>query len=234
MMARRARPSRRVSLSEQRTRCLASRNRCRRSVSLLGIDSRTASGKGAALDLRRRAASGGHRRHARDAPRARRDGHVLPRWRAGGSRPGSRGRGGCRGPRDSAPLRPPPQPAPAHPAAGERRPRSRDGPDRVRDRGLAGTSPAAVRGVLRRGPVCGPSPRARPLLRTHWGHDWSRRSTPRTRLLDEITDDLLPGSVLLLHDSDAYASEGSWRQHRSGTPRVLDRIAAAGLAPEAP
>ena len=73
----------------------------------------------------------------------------------------------------------------------------------------------------------------RPLLWTHWGHDWSRRSTAHS-IVDEITDDLLPGSVLLLHDSDAYASEGSWRSTAAALPEVLDRIAAAGLAPEAP
>ena len=69
----------------------------------------------------------------------------------------------------------------------------------------------------------------RPLLWTHWGRDWSARATARS-IADEITSGLLPGSVLLLHDSDAYASEGSWRNTAAALPEVLDRIAAAGFA----
>jgi peptidoglycan/xylan/chitin deacetylase (PgdA/CDA1 family) len=73
----------------------------------------------------------------------------------------------------------------------------------------------------------------KPLLWTHWGRDWSRRATARS-IADEVTDGLLPGSVLLLHDGDAYASEGSWRNTAAALPEVLDRIAAAGLAHVAP
>ena len=73
----------------------------------------------------------------------------------------------------------------------------------------------------------------RPLLWTHWGRDWSKRGTARS-IADEVTRDLLPGSVLLLHDGDAYASEGSWRNTAAALPEVLDRIAAAGLVHVAP
>jgi len=73
----------------------------------------------------------------------------------------------------------------------------------------------------------------RPLLWTHWGRDWSKRATARS-ITDEITSGLLPGSVLLLHDGDAYASEGSWRNTAAALPEVLDRIAAAGLVHVAP
>jgi peptidoglycan-N-acetylglucosamine deacetylase len=73
----------------------------------------------------------------------------------------------------------------------------------------------------------------RPLLWTHWGRDWSERATARS-IADELTDGLLPGSVLLLHDGDAYASHGSWRNTAAALPEVLDRIAAAGLVHVAP
>jgi peptidoglycan-N-acetylglucosamine deacetylase len=70
--------------------------------------------------------------------------------------------------------------------------------------------------------------RLRPLLWTHWGRDWSARVTARS-IADEVTSGLRPGSVLLLHDGDAYSSAGSWRNTAAALPAVLERIEAAGL-----
>jgi len=68
----------------------------------------------------------------------------------------------------------------------------------------------------------------RPLLWTHWGRDWSARASAES-IANDVTKDLAPGSVLLLHDGDAYSSEGSWRRTAAALPRVLDSIDAAGL-----
>jgi peptidoglycan/xylan/chitin deacetylase (PgdA/CDA1 family) len=68
----------------------------------------------------------------------------------------------------------------------------------------------------------------RPLLWTHSGRDWSAAATAES-IARKVTRGLGPGSIVLLHDSDAYSSEGSWRRTAVALPRVLDRIAAAGL-----
>jgi peptidoglycan/xylan/chitin deacetylase (PgdA/CDA1 family) len=73
----------------------------------------------------------------------------------------------------------------------------------------------------------------RPLLWTHAGHDWSGRATPES-ILRELASDLGPGSVLLLHDGDAYSSEGSWRNTAAALPELLERIHEAGFAHIAP
>jgi peptidoglycan/xylan/chitin deacetylase (PgdA/CDA1 family) len=71
--------------------------------------------------------------------------------------------------------------------------------------------------------------RWRPLLWSRWGRDWSRRATPGS-IADEVTRDLTAGDVLLLHDSDAYSFEDSWRRTVSALPRVLDEVSRVGLA----
>ena len=73
----------------------------------------------------------------------------------------------------------------------------------------------------------------RPLLWTHWGHDWSAGATPRS-IAREVAGDLRPGSVLLLHDGDAYSRAGAWRRTASALPEVLERVEAAGLRHVAP
>jgi peptidoglycan/xylan/chitin deacetylase (PgdA/CDA1 family) len=73
----------------------------------------------------------------------------------------------------------------------------------------------------------------RALLWTHWGHDWSVRATPES-IADEVTGGVRAGSVLLLHDGDAYSSAGSWRRTAAAVPAVLERIDAAGLSCVAP
>lgn len=39
-----------------------------------------------------------------------------------------------------------------------------------------------------------------------------------------------PGDIILLHDSDRYGTCGSWKRTLAALPRILDAIAAAGLA----
>jgi peptidoglycan/xylan/chitin deacetylase (PgdA/CDA1 family) len=70
--------------------------------------------------------------------------------------------------------------------------------------------------------------RWRPLLWSRWGHDWSARATPRS-IAEEVTRDVSDGDVLLLHDSDAYSAEGSWRRTVAALPRILDELARRGV-----
>jgi peptidoglycan-N-acetylglucosamine deacetylase len=69
----------------------------------------------------------------------------------------------------------------------------------------------------------------RTLLWTHWGRDWEARATAQS-IAARVTDDVRPGSVLLLHDADDYSSPDSWRRTVAALPRVLDTLAARGLS----
>lgn len=75
-----------------------------------------------------------------------------------------------------------------------------------------------------------------PVWWTREGRDWSPDRRP-----EAVTDRLLrpdrqgrPGlddrDILLLHDSDCYASPGSWRTTVAALPALLSAIGAAGLA----
>jgi peptidoglycan-N-acetylglucosamine deacetylase len=66
-----------------------------------------------------------------------------------------------------------------------------------------------------------------PLLWSQWGRDWEARATPAS-IAALATRGLGPGSVVLLHDSDAYSVEGSWRQTVAALPAVLDAALATG------
>jgi peptidoglycan/xylan/chitin deacetylase (PgdA/CDA1 family) len=68
----------------------------------------------------------------------------------------------------------------------------------------------------------------RPLLWSTWGRDWERRATPAS-IARRATRRLRPGDVVLLHDSDAYSSEGSWRRTAAALPSVIDAVAALGV-----
>jgi peptidoglycan/xylan/chitin deacetylase (PgdA/CDA1 family) len=68
----------------------------------------------------------------------------------------------------------------------------------------------------------------RPLLWSTWGRDWERRATPQS-IARRATSRLGPGDVVLLHDSDAYSSDDSWRRTAAALPSVLDAVAALGL-----
>ena len=68
-----------------------------------------------------------------------------------------------------------------------------------------------------------------PLLWSRWGRDWARRATPRS-IAAKVTRDLQAGDVLLLHDADDYSAPGSHERTAQALPRILEAIAAAGLA----
>jgi peptidoglycan-N-acetylglucosamine deacetylase len=73
----------------------------------------------------------------------------------------------------------------------------------------------------------------RTLLWSHWGRDWQAAATPQS-IAARVTDGVGEGAVLLLHDADDYSAPGSWRRTVAALPRVLDTLAARGLAPSAP
>ncbi len=68
----------------------------------------------------------------------------------------------------------------------------------------------------------------RPLLWSTWGRDWERRATAES-IARRATRRLRAGDVVLLHDSDAYGSEGSWRNTVAALPSILDAVAALGV-----
>ncbi len=70
----------------------------------------------------------------------------------------------------------------------------------------------------------------RTLLWSHWGRDWEARATAES-IAALLTGGVRPGAVLLLHDADDYSAPGSWRRTAAALPRVLDTLAAQGLAP---
>jgi peptidoglycan/xylan/chitin deacetylase (PgdA/CDA1 family) len=72
----------------------------------------------------------------------------------------------------------------------------------------------------------------RPVLWSRWGRDWERRASPSS-IARRATRSLAPGDVVLLHDSDAYSSAGSWTRTAAAVPSVLAAIAALGVAAEA-
>jgi peptidoglycan/xylan/chitin deacetylase (PgdA/CDA1 family) len=68
----------------------------------------------------------------------------------------------------------------------------------------------------------------RTLLWTHWGRDWEQGATAAS-IAGRLTDGAGEGSVLLLHDADDYAATGSWRETAAALPRVLQTLADRGL-----
>jgi peptidoglycan/xylan/chitin deacetylase (PgdA/CDA1 family) len=73
----------------------------------------------------------------------------------------------------------------------------------------------------------------RTLMWTQWGRDWEARATPES-IAARVTDGAGEGSVLLLHDADDYSAPGSWRRTVAALPRVLDVLTERGLQPVAP
>jgi peptidoglycan/xylan/chitin deacetylase (PgdA/CDA1 family) len=73
----------------------------------------------------------------------------------------------------------------------------------------------------------------RTLLWSHWGRDWERRATPES-IAALVTAGAGEGSVLLLHDADDYSTQGSWRRTVAALPQVLSTLADRGLRPVAP
>jgi peptidoglycan/xylan/chitin deacetylase (PgdA/CDA1 family) len=73
----------------------------------------------------------------------------------------------------------------------------------------------------------------RTLLWSHWGRDWEQRATPES-IAARVTQGAGEGSVLLLHDADDYSAPGSWRRTVAALPQVLSTLADRGLQPVAP
>ncbi len=67
-----------------------------------------------------------------------------------------------------------------------------------------------------------------PVLWSRWGRDWTRRATGAS-VAARAADGIRAGDVVLLHDADDYSAAGCWRATASALPRILERIAAAGL-----
>jgi peptidoglycan/xylan/chitin deacetylase (PgdA/CDA1 family) len=68
----------------------------------------------------------------------------------------------------------------------------------------------------------------RTLLWSHWGRDWEEHATAES-IAARVTDGVDAGAVLLLHDADDYSASGSWMRTAAALPRVLDTLAARGL-----
>jgi len=73
----------------------------------------------------------------------------------------------------------------------------------------------------------------RTLLWSHWGRDWQRDATCES-ITALVTDGAGEGSVLLLHDADDYSAPGSWRRTAAALPAVIDAMRARGIAPVLP
>jgi peptidoglycan-N-acetylglucosamine deacetylase len=67
-----------------------------------------------------------------------------------------------------------------------------------------------------------------PLLWSRWGKDWRRLTTP-DRIAARVTRGLLPGDVILLHDSDAYSARHSHRRTAGAVEILLTELAARKL-----
>jgi peptidoglycan/xylan/chitin deacetylase (PgdA/CDA1 family) len=68
----------------------------------------------------------------------------------------------------------------------------------------------------------------RTLLWSHWGRDWEARATPAS-ITARVTDGARDGAVLLLHDADDYSAPDSWRRTAAALPRVIEVLAAREL-----
>jgi peptidoglycan/xylan/chitin deacetylase (PgdA/CDA1 family) len=67
-----------------------------------------------------------------------------------------------------------------------------------------------------------------PLLWSRWGKDWRRLTTP-ARIAKRAGRGLLPGDVILLHDSDAYSARDSHRRTTAAVEILLTELAARKL-----
>ncbi|HEX3692494.1 MAG TPA: polysaccharide deacetylase family protein [Solirubrobacteraceae bacterium] len=68
----------------------------------------------------------------------------------------------------------------------------------------------------------------RTFLWSHWGRDWDRRATPEG-VASRVTEGVGDGAVLLLHDADDYGYPGCWQATVGGLPRILHTLAERGL-----
>ena len=80
-------------------------------------------------------------------------------------------------------------------------------------------SRASLDGVRRSG--------RRPVLWSRWGRDWRASATPDSIVRDS-TADLVAGDIVLLHDSDRYSADGSWRRTTAALPLIAESVVALG------
>ena len=73
---------------------------------------------------------------------------------------------------------------------------------------------AATLGLVRRDGL-------EPVLWSRHGRDWSRLATPHS-IARRLAPNVRPGEVLLLHDADHYAADGSWRRTGAALPWLLE------------
>ncbi len=206
----------------------------RRCARPLGVEDRTAGGRGYALTFDDGPHAQGHAGGAR-APRARAG--AAPRSSSSASR--SAATPPCRG-RSPRPDTRSPCTATATATCCASRPgrsaRTSLAP-RTRSTTRTGPRPAALparptacstRAALRLARARG----WRTLLWSHWGRDWEARATP-SRSPRASPRGAGEGSVLLLHDADDYSAPGSWRRTVAALPRG-DRDAARARARAGP
>ena len=55
------------------------------------------------------------------------------------------------------------------------------------------------------------------------GRDWSSKASPET-IYQQITADLTPGAVMLLHDADDYSVQHSWTRTVAALPQTIERV----------
>ncbi|HEY3773629.1 MAG TPA: polysaccharide deacetylase family protein [Solirubrobacteraceae bacterium] len=68
------------------------------------------------------------------------------------------------------------------------------------------------------------------VLWSRWGRDWRRAATADTVLDDVTRSGPLEREIVLLHDADHYAAQGSFHATVSALPAILERCAEQGLA----
>ena len=73
----------------------------------------------------------------------------------------------------------------------------------------------------------------RTMLWTDWGRDWEPRASAES-IAERVTVRAGEGSVLLLHDADDYSASGSWERTAAALPRVLEVLGTRGLQPTMP
>jgi peptidoglycan-N-acetylglucosamine deacetylase len=69
-----------------------------------------------------------------------------------------------------------------------------------------------------------------PVLWAADGRDWRSSATPAS-ICRRVTSGLCGGEVILLHDADHYAAEGSWSNTVAALPLIVSGLRARGLEP---
>ncbi len=68
------------------------------------------------------------------------------------------------------------------------------------------------------------------VLWSRWGRDWRAAATADSVVRDVTRNGPLARAIVLLHDADHYAAQGSFRSTVAALPRLLARCAEQGLA----